>query len=539
MARRSLCLFVGLVLLCANARAQPIGADESAAAPLPNGQRYEIDVQLDPRTRVVAGRERIHLQNTSRNALTELYFHLYPNAFENPSTVFMREHGTRLRGLPLARTGRLQLLELTTTQGDDLLAASDFELIAGDRTQLRVRLPRPVPPGAALDLALRFRTQLPSLVARAGFAGDFFMVAQFFPKLAKLEPDGSWASFPYHGLGEFYADFAHYTLRVRMPREYVVASGGVLAKSTSHGETREDEFVSARVHDVAFAAYPHFQRHAFLHAGVRVELFAPRGYDAAVARHVRVIRAGLTHFGRLFGPYPYPTLRVILPPRHAYGASGMEYPGLFVSAGPWWSTPLDLPDPAHDLVVAHELAHQWFSVMIANHEVAAPVLDEGLAQWATLDLTRALYAKSRALAWLGLSPHDLFPIARALFSRSRSATPSSLLPAHRYRAETLARAVYMRPAVVLNTLEQTHGRAHLEAALGHYARTQRFRHPTTGDLFAAFDHTYGRGFAERTLRPLLDGRSDDTLRPSPGGHDTSLVSTLLFCAQALMHWIGP
>ncbi len=523
---------VGFVLLgAAHAHAD--------APPLPvSDQAYDLDVQLSPDQHRIDGSERIRFVNHSVRVLHELYFHLYLNAFANDKTVFMREGGARLRSTRLGARGGITLLELRTADGTDLLAGADTELIAGDRTQLRVHLPDALAPGSAIELHVRFRSQLPALVARAGFADDFLMVAQFFPKLARLEDDGTWASFPYHGLGEFYADFADYTLRVRVPARYMLASGGDEVAARSRGPVQEHTFISRSVLDVAFAAYPYFVPSSFKHDGVDVRFFAPRGYDAAVLRQSDVVRGALTHYAHLFGTYPYRTLTVVLPPRAAQGASGMEYPALFVSAGPWWALPRALPDPAQDLVAAHELAHQWFSVMLASHEVETPMLDEGLAQWAALDFERQRYTASSWLHALDFSSHELFDLVRSIYLSRSGRAPSSLLPAYAYTYDDLARAVYARPALVLDRVEQTWGRARLEHALGAYARQQRFHHPTLANLWSAFDDTYGASFAARQLRPALAGKKDALLSEPAGPPSATLTAQLLFVAQALMHWIG-
>jgi aminopeptidase N len=262
-------------------------------------------------------------------------------------------------------------------------------------------------------------------------------------------------------------------------------------------------------------------------------VWSPRGHGSAARRQAKLMAAGLRYFSAAYGAYPYPKLTVVLPPRGASAASGMEYPTLFVSGGPWWSAPRGLPDPNHDLVTAHELAHQWFSGMIASNELQLPMLDEGLAQWSSLDFLRAHDP------WLQHPPLDPFDVLTATFLFRGQPVPSSLLPAHAYRYDNLARAVYLRPAVVLNELERRHGRDKLRRALRVYADAQRFGHPGLGELFAAFDATFGAGFAERSLRPALEGKSDLVAGGPVRPRARRFFSDLLFAAQALMSVLGP
>jgi hypothetical protein len=519
-----------------------VGAEERPLSAL----RYELDVQLDVSAHALHGREHIHFENSSRRDLNALVFHLYPNAFSDDRSVFMREGGSGMRGRRLGRPGRMRVTSLRAS-GRDLLRAGAVhdELIAGDHTQLKIDLPQRLPPTAALELDLAFEVELPALVARAGFADEFHMLGQWFPKLARFGPDGHFVSFPYHGFGEFFADFADYDVRLSLPANYLVAaSGEVLADEVTAGQ-RHLHWIVRRVHDVALATYPYFEVREQQVGAVRLRVFAPRGYGAAVDRQLRVLAAALPYFEAHYGKYPYPELTIIIPPAAAYAASGMEYPRLFVSAGPFWALPSWLPDPAHDFVSTHELAHQWFSGLLASDEVSHPMLDEGLAEWASLDFLRSYYR--RTLAWSGALGANragvgAFEVTRALFVWHERTWPSSLEPAYRYHADTLAAAVYMRPALVFEWLAARHGRAPLTAALGRYARSQRFSHPTPDDLFDALDHAFGPGVSAREARPALAGQRDASLGGAAASHPPSglrFLSELTFLVEQLLHWLGP
>lgn len=491
-----------------------------------------LDATLDPPAHRVDGEVWFSFVNTSKRAVSELYLHLYPNAFASEQTVFMREGGGRIRAKSLAAHGGIALSQLEIAGGADLLAGAEDELVPNDKTQLRVELPAAVEPGGVLELHARFRTQLPEIVARSGYAGQFHMLAQWFPKLAKLEPEGTFASFPYHGFGEFYADFADYTLTLRVPREYVTAAGGQRIASRVSGKLREDTFVAQQVHDIAAACDPELERYV-RHAGaVAIELYAPRGYRAAAARQLPLIAAGLEYFSAAYGAYPYPQLTVVIPPRAGGGAAGMEYPTLFLSGGPWWALPAGLTDPNHDIVAIHELAHQWFSGMIATNEVEIPLLDEGLAEWSSLEFLRS-HARSRETFL------DPLVILEAAFLFRGHPLPSSLLPAYQYTYDTLQRAIYLRPARVLEQIERRHGRAPLMAAMRKYALTGRFSHPGVEDFYAAFDSQFGDGFSAKELAPALEGKSDladaGTVRPAA----TRFFADVWFWVQAILHVFGP
>ncbi|MCB9611887.1 MAG: M1 family metallopeptidase [Sandaracinus sp.] len=495
-----------LVASIAHAQAPDVPPNET---PLERDQRYELRARLDPATHEVHGEGRITWRNESRVPVGELVFHRYLEAFRHERTVFMRESGQQLRGVRFRGGGGLDVnaLELETPTGRvDLLTGTDDDPEADDRTQLRVRLPRELSPGESITLHVRFVAKLPPVFARSGYHGDFHVVAQWFPKLARLENDGTWASFPYHGFGEFYADFATYDLTVEVPRGWdAVATGVERSREEADGHVRL-RFEQDRVHDAVFVAAPWFERLEAEHRegdrSVRVLLVHPPGFGSAARRHLEVTLTSLAHFGRVYGAYPYDQLTVVVPPRGADGAAGMEYPTLFLTAGPWLHVP-GLPIALQDEVTAHELAHQWFQGMVATHEVRWPMLDEGLTEWATGDALEAMHGRARSgIDVFGLSL-DGFELRRALALRGTpTPAPGSSVTDFR-RSNDYGRAIYGRTAVVMETVARTWGRARLHRTLGHYARSQRFRHPTPDALFASFDREYGPWMARDVLRPAL------------------------------------
>jgi hypothetical protein len=498
-----------LALLCVLA---PVRA-RAQRNPSTSTQRYLLEATLDPERHVVHGSLQLHFTNHSRVPLQQLLFHLYLNAFRDRHSVFMRETGGELRGERAHGSGKIELENLRVA-GEERLPDAQLELIPGDFTQLALPLQKPLAPGESVLIETSFRSQLPPVFARSGYHNDFFAVAQWYPKLAKLEADGHFESFPYHGLGEFYADFADYELRVRTPKEFVVAAGGSLLREGPYGPKQVERlFKVQRVHDMAWFAAPNYLRtservgsSARSSNDVELVFMAPPGYELAQREHAQVVRAGLKHFAARFGAYPYKTLSVVIPPRGADGAAGMEYPTLIVTDGSWLPTPM-APSLSGAIVSAHELAHQWFYGLLASNEVLHPVLDEGLGEWATLDLLRSLYGPRDRL----LFPYapERFEIVRALVLNFYAST-SPGLSAPSYTAAEYGTSVYGRAALALESIRRVFGKARFDAALAAYTEQQRFGHPTPESLAAAFDQSYGPGFASQVLRPLLfEGQSVD------------------------------
>lgn len=473
-------------------------ARAQAGAPL---DRYVLSARLDVVTHRVEGHASIRWTNRSSAPVRELCFHTYLNAFDLRGSRLWRESGGRLRGIPLKRPGGIEIASLRV-DGVESVARLEHELEPADRTRVRLPLAAPIEPGRSVTLEARFVSRLPPLSLRAGWWGSFHVVAQWFPKLGVLDPSGRWICHPYHALGEFHADFASYELRTDVPAEYVVAASGERVQSRVQGDRRLEHWTLSPARDVMFVAWDRFVERTERHGDVRVRVLHPPGWQLAAERHLEVARAALDRFGALFGPYPYPVLSIVVPPRGAEGAAGMEYPALVMTAGLPWPVP-GVRAGMLEEVTAHEIAHQWFPMTVGSDEVEHPMLDEGLAQWATADLLRRYPRPDRGALDLGPLRVGPFEVLRAWAMRARTGPPP-LAPAHAFQPWQYGRTVYARAALALESVRRVWGAERFERALGGYARRHRFALVVPHRLWEAFDATHGAGFSARSLRPIFE-----------------------------------
>jgi hypothetical protein len=459
--------------------------------------RYVLDAELKPETKDVEGTVHLRLRNTSLRPLREARLHLYLNAFSGQDTLFMRETGGRLRlsRFDPSSPGRIRVLRLR--QGPKSVGWRAIE----DGTVAVVALQRPVSPGDDLDLDITFSSRLPRVFARTGYADDFFMVAQWYPKPGVLRPDGSWHCPPLHGQSEFFADFASYEVTLRVPRGYRVAATGSLDTRAERGPLQILRYRAEMVHDFAFAAWPHFTEESGRVGSVTVRYLGVPGRGQA-ARQMALVRAGLGRLGRWFGAYPYPELTVVDVPTLGLGAGGMEYPTLFTTWMPWW-TPGGLR--ILDETTVHELVHQWFQGVVANNEAEEPWLDEGLTSYVSGLLLDEIFGRDASFLELGPvrmghRDKERARIAGADLRPLPVAWPARRFPSHARYVE----AVYVRAALLLVTLESLIGREAMIAALGDYVRSNAFRHPETPDLEQALLARTPHGM-QPAVRRLLDG----------------------------------
>ena len=160
---------------------------------------YTIDAQLDAAAHSVTGKEHLTWRNRSDREIRSVYLHMYLNAFQNEGSTFFTErrvltaHGFS-RGAAVLEKGQWGWIHMGSVKQDGAALKWTFVQPDGgpatDQTVVRIDLAQPVPAGGTLALDIDFLSQLPRVVERTGWWGDFNLVGQWFPKIGVLELAG-------------------------------------------------------------------------------------------------------------------------------------------------------------------------------------------------------------------------------------------------------------------------------------------------------------------------------------------------------------
>jgi hypothetical protein len=504
--------------------AAPPGAPEIAS--------YDLVPRLPAGTRRIDGTARIVWRNPSTvDAVPDLWFHLYLNAFRDRSSTFWRESGGQLRDVaaPADPWGGIDLRSLRVG-GAELLPRLTYEAPddgnTADRTLARVVLPAPVPPGGRIAIDVAFTARLPKAYARTGYAGDYFLVGQWFPKLAVYEPPGTrgrvtggWNAHQFHADSEFYADFGRYRASLTVPAGFVVGATGVLVERTDNGDgTVTHVYAQGGVHDFAWTASRRFVeiRRRFVAAkevsareyaeaaarldrpveamrlgDVEIRLLLQPAHRPQAERYLEAARRAIEAFGLAYGPYPYPTLTIVDPPLDAIGTGGMEYPTFFTAGtapifNAWPFAGLREPE----IVVVHEFAHQYFQGMVASNEFEEAWLDEGIGSFATDRFLDTWLGADRSLGEIAGLRLGTLDLERYAYHRGRG-REAIRQPSWSYD-DGYAFNSYDRPALALRTLERLVGERTMARILRTYVERWRFRHPSSDDFYAVASEVAGR-----------------------------------------------
>lgn len=482
---------------------------------------YQIDAELDAAKHAVTGKERMTWRNRSDRPVSHVYFHLYLNGFQNEGSTWFTErdvltaHG-RSRGAAALKKGEWGWIDLRQVkQGDAALKWTFVQPDGGpatDQTVVRIDLVEPIAAGATLTLDIDFLSQLPRVVERTGWFGDFNLVGQWFPKIGVLELASErgataprWNVHEFHFNSEFYADFGLYDVNLTVPSDYTVGAVGQLQgqPKTANGKTTY-HFVQGDVHDFAWVAAKGYKTLDGNWQGpgspkVAVRVIYPPEYAATAKPTLQATIDSLGYFSKTLGAYPYHTVTVVVPPYNADEAGGMEYPTFFTAEGYAKVEPGTTTQYMLDFVNIHEFGHGYFYGILASNEFEEPILDEGMNEYWDNRMMRERGEKlTLASGWMkrfGITPSmSGFEMDRLGASLRQPADPLGENAWDRLSSSSYG-TVYTRTSTAMHDLEERLGTPVLERAMHEYYRRWRFRHPSVADLRATLIDVSGNAKA--------------------------------------------
>ena len=492
------------------ASAQP-GRDGAFATPLsPRNANYTITARLDPSTRTITGSETITWRNITGKAATDLQFHLYWNGWKNARSTFMRERA--LGGAAEDRRRRADEwahidVAAIRVAGADRTASKRFiapdDENANDETVMSVPLVEPVEPGGITTIEVAWTAHVPRTFARTGAIGNFFFIAQWFPKIGVLQEDG-WNCHQFHSGTEFFSDYGVYDVSLTVPSGWPLGATGVLGDRRDRGDgTTTHRYYQEDVHDFAWTTSPEYvERTArFEHARlppVEMRLLIQPEHAGQAERHFDATRTALKYYGEWYGAYPYGHITIV-DPAFQSGAGGMEYPTLF-TAGTRWLAPGGVTTP--EGVTVHEAGHQFWYGMVGNNEFEHAWMDEGFNTFSTARAVAQVYDPNYlAIRYFGgFVPWVFKDISlsretegnRLAAYRRDARSDAQSTPTYRYFPATGGSITYNKTALWLNTLERRIGWPALQRVMSTQFETWKFKHPKPDDFFAVANSVTGQ-----------------------------------------------
>jgi aminopeptidase N len=330
--------------------------DELELAP-----RYDIDITFDPATSVLTGTANIAIFNPSVDPWRYLIFRLYPA---------LPQYGGAITVQGIAVNGR----------------SVPFVYEVGN-TALRVNLSQPLEKDQRADVRITWKAEVPAwtdaaaVYALFGASQQITSLPLFYPALAVYVPG------PTLGAGHWWLDSGTvrgdasfnltslFVVTATLPADQIPVTSGTLITSTLIGNNQARHvWVTGPSREFLLQMSPLFGSAHTEAYGTRVTSFWLPGDEAAGRAALTYAIAALRIYSDRFGPYPFRDLRIAPAP---INYRGMEYPQAVLLGTQLYSRFRE----NLEVLVAHEVAHQWWYQVVHNDPVNEPWLDEALAEY--------------------------------------------------------------------------------------------------------------------------------------------------------------
>jgi len=484
---------------------------------------YNIEVSLNDTTHLLNGFITMEYINHSPDTLKEILIHLWPNAYRDLTTPLakqMLENGKRT-------------FHYSKPQQRGFIDKIDFKLNAemcrwnfepNTKEIARIKLNEPLPPNETVVIATPFRVKLPNTYSRLGHIGQSYQITQWYPKPAVYDHKG-WHTMPYLDQGEFYSEFGRFDVRITLPQNYVVGATGDLqtleeqtwidsiAEATkklkaygtdvkfpaSSATQKTIRFTQQNIHDFAWFADKRYNilkdTVTLPHSGRVVTTYSLFTNNQADLwnKAPSYLHDAIYHYSQHLGDYPYHQVTALDGTISAGG--GMEYPNVTIIGE-------EKNDFGLDVVITHEVGHNWFYGLLGSNEREHGWLDEGLNSYYENRYVKTKYPNQKILNGLPLFVRKFLDIDQyhstyqndfgyQVLAREHEDQPLNLSSAD-FTDMNYGATVYGKTSLIFNYLEKYLGVALFDSCMKTYYEKFKYKHPQPEDLRAVLEETSGK-----------------------------------------------
>jgi len=449
---------------------------------------YTMDVTMDINTFQYQGTQQISYTNNSPDALNQVFYHLYFNAFQPGSEMDARlsniaDPDGRMMEDKKSRISSLSPDEIGFLDVKNLLQNGKPVNFTVDGTVLQAILAEPIAPGATAVFSLEFKGQVPLQIRRSGrnsSEGVALSMSQWYPKMAEFDFEG-WHADPYIAR-EFHGVWGDYDVTITLDKNYTIGGTGYLQNpqeighgyeapgtkvKKQKGNTLSWHFKAPMVHDFMWAADPEYTHDVLemengptLHFLYKNKSELVENWKALQPKTAQAME----FFSKNIGPYPYEQYSVI-----QGGDGGMEYA---------MSTLITGERKLNSLigVMAHEMAHSWFQHILATNEAKHSWMDEGFTSFISSLFMQEISENPAENPFSGS-----YRGYQYLVKSGKEQPQTTHSDRYAYNS-AYSIAAYSKGSIFLSQLGYIIGQDKLMETLKKYYTDFKFKHPTPNDI---------------------------------------------------------
>ena len=467
---------------------------------------YDITLSAMPPDRMIRGSEKITYFNNSPDTLKEIVMSLVLN-FHKPEAI----HYEYFDSARFTSGLHIDHFAIDGQSWDPAHLHWNF-------TWENVRLKGPLLPGDSIHLDIDWHDEIALQSGREGMIDSTtYYIAYFYPRVAVYDDYNGWNRLDFTGYQEFYNDFNNYTLRVRVPKNFIVWATGTLENPdevlqpkfaqrlkesmTSDGVVRiaTPEDLAAKditaqnavntwiwkandVTDVAVGISDHYNwdaGSAIVDKATGRRTLMQAAYNDTAKDFHQAVKVGEYTLSWLSEnwpgvPFPYPKMTAF------QGYADMEYPMM-------------INDASSDneffsiLVENHEMAHTYFPFYMGTNESRYAFMDEGWATTFEYLIGIAEHNKEEADQF-----YKAFRVRRWINDPSQEEQVPVITPANIERGMAYGSNAYGKPSLAYLALKDMLGDQLFKKCLHTYMDWWHGRHPIPWDFFYSFNTASGQ-----------------------------------------------
>lgn len=491
---------------------------------------YNIQVKLDDQKHELSAFTKIEYINNSPDQLDFIYFHLWPNAYSNTHTALAKQKkntpGMSFKQLSMKQhQGYIDSLEFKV-DGETIRWEYDPEHV----DICKLYLNKSLNSGESIIITTPFHVKLPTGgISRLGHIGQSYQISQWYPKPAVYDREG-WHQMPYLDMGEFYSEYGSFDVSITLPKNYRLGATGDLQnkeeiewldkvatetanieeydrKDTkfppSDSEFKTLNFKQSNVHDFAWFADKRYHvlkgEVELPNTGRKVNswVFYTNQQAHLWKDAIEYINDALYYYSLWYMDYPFNHCTAVYGGLGAGG--GMEYPNITV-IGDMKSAPL------LEMVIMHEVGHNWFYGILGFNERDHGWMDEGLNSFSEsryiltkygdkATITNILLGNEKPLAKFFSLQGEMYPkyheLAYQFVARNGSDQASSLT-SNEFAMMNYGIGLYYKPARIFDYLKNYLGKDEFNRIMQDFFAKWQHKHPYPADLRSHFETMSGK-----------------------------------------------
>lgn len=493
---------------------------------------YTIQVALDDEHHLLRGYEEFEYVNNSPDELTEIYMHIWPNAYRNGNTALAKQLYADGNGI----------LKFAADSIKGSIDSLDFQ-INGEKISWDyhpehidicvIKLPIPLKPGERISVTTPFNVKIPSGdISRLGHIGQSYQITQWYPKPAVYDRNG-WNAFPYLNQGEFYSEYGSFDVSITLPENYIVGATGDLQTESEiaflneHAQMTQDaidkgdfyvklkglknvndfpassstlktiRFTQKNVHDFAWFADKRYQvlksEVVVPHSNRTVTswaMYTPKN-SRLWSKSSEYLNDAIHYYSKWNGDYPYNQVTAVDGTISAGG--GMEYPNVTVIGNAGDAQTLEV-------VIVHEVGHNWFYGQLGSNERVHGWMDEGMNTLNEIRYMQTKYPDNTAMSDMvfngsfhfnDLDHHDMSDFSYRFLARIGEDQPIETHSAE-FTSINYGIVMYQKTGLVFYYLKDYLGDDLFDQCMQEYYRKWEFKHPQPEDMRKAFEDVSGK-----------------------------------------------